>query len=591
MSKGDMKRLTIRKRILRKKLEVEMATLNKKAQTGSITGSHMTPVRHAPIVSSQVPNARTATGGLGYLPADAQSELLDLGSLLFAGGEKAFHESGAHRDARFKNLTEQIAQVDPEWTYDFLIWLRSSANIRTASLLGAMHATHARLKNHSFNGDGWNRKFISDVPRRLDEVKDIAAYWTKTFGPMPPCVKRGLSDAIARLANEYSYMKYGIQNNDAWTVPDVIDMVHAKPGKPFQSALYGYALADRHGNLQWEGWTPYTIKARSDGENVENPVKVYFHGLNMIMENRKLRRDFTEMPEVLLDPARLKAAGFTWEDALSLAGSKVDKAKLWESLIFADSIPISAMIKNLRNMEQAGISRAAMKVVQDKITNPTVISRSYLMPFEVWAAYKNTQSIHWHSALEDLMTLVTANVPSMSGRTLVLVDASYSMFGKKLSNNSSLDRTEAAAIFAAAIALKNEGRCDVYTFSNDTLKVTIPRGASLLATVKNIMDTAQRQGQGTQTVEAVRTRFNGHDRVIILTDEQSFASHLGPVAAQVPADTFMYSFDLAGYRTSDIPSGKSRKHQLFGLTDQAFKMIKLLEDRINVGWPWKVVND
>jgi hypothetical protein len=555
----------------------------------------------SPIQVSQVHNAWTATGGTGYLVADARSELLDLGAVLYAG-EVTFHESAVYRNDRFTNLTEQVAASDPQWIYDFLVWLRKDGNIKTAPIMGAVHAVHARLQAKSPNSDGWNRKIIADVPNRLSDVKEIAAYWTSKFGSMPMCVKRGLSDATSRLMNEYSYLKYGIQANDSWTIPDIIEMCHAKPSVSIasydveddmteddylamlnaamsKSSLYAYSLADRHGNLMWDGDRPYTLKEER---------KFYFDGLNMLQANRKLRRDFLDNPRVLLNSSSLKAAGVTWNNVLSLAGDRLPKKDLWESLIFAKNIPIGAMIKNLRNMEQAGISREAMKMVCDYISNPAVIAKSHLMPYEIYAAIKNTQSVHWSSALEDALTYSTGNVPELPGRTLILVDASGSMFGTRLSANSTMERVEASAVFAAALALKNAGRVDVYTFSDFTKRVNVDKGMSMTTLVKRIMDTAKTQGSGTRTVDAVRETFGGHDRVVIITDEQSFRSNYGTVAQQVRDETYMYSFDVSGHRTSDIPSGKNRKHQLFGLTDGSFKMIRLLERGSNVGWPWEL---
>ena len=49
----------------------------------------------------------------------------------------------------------------------------------------------------------------------------------------------------------------------------------------------------------------------------------------------------------------LAAAGMTWEDVLSLAGSTVDKAALWTALI--PSMGYMALLRNLRNFDEAGV--------------------------------------------------------------------------------------------------------------------------------------------------------------------------------------------------------------------------------------------
>jgi len=530
----------------------------------------------SPIQMSTVPNAHTALGGIGYAPANAESELFDLGINLFAG-EDNYHESGQARDNRFTRLVEAVAVSNPAWITGFLGWLRSEGNIRTASIMGAVVAVHARLndprsveadKNSASHGPSWNRRIVDAVCQRADEPGEFIAYWTQRYGkniPMP--VKRGLSDAARRLYNEYSFMKYD-SDKAGWRIGDVIEFVHPKPVDNDQAALFGYAISARHGNA-------FEDMSR----------------LSRIEANKALREEFKTNPDVLLNTGFLKKAGFTWEDALSLAGTKVDKAKLWESLIFAKAVPIFALIRNLRNMEQAGISRAAMTEVCNTIANPEVIAKSRLFPFQIYAAHKYAQSMHWKSALEDAMTYSTLNVPQLDGDTLLLIDASGSMFGTKLSGKSDLERVEAAAVFGAAFAVRNPDTTKVVTFSNDTKIVPVTKGMSMLGLTDKIMRTAATQQSGTATAAALKASYTGQKRVIIVTDEQSSGSYgyysRGSVSDKVPDSTYLYSFDLAGHRISDIPSGKNRRHQLGGLTDKSFGMIPLLERGNSARWPWE----
>ena len=131
----------------------------------------------SPIQMSTVPNAHTALGGIGYAPANAESELFDLGINLFAG-EDNYHESGQARDNRFTRLVEAVAVSNPAWITGFLGWLRSEGNIRTASIMGAVVAVHARLndprsveadKNSASHGPSWNRRIVDAVCQRADE--------------------------------------------------------------------------------------------------------------------------------------------------------------------------------------------------------------------------------------------------------------------------------------------------------------------------------------------------------------------------------------------------------------------------------------
>ena len=49
----------------------------------------------------------------------------------------------------------------------------------------------------------------------------------------------------------------------------------------------------------------------------------------------------------------------------------------------------------------------------------------------------------------------------------------------------------------------------------------------------------------------------------------------------------MYTWNLAGYQAGHAPSGSRQRHTFGGLTDQAFRMIPLLEAGRDCAWPWK----
>jgi len=533
----------------------------------STATTYRKPVKSPVKTVTPARRARTHEGGVGYVN-DTKGELFRLGVTLFAG-EKTFYESGKARNARFSQLVGTVAVSDPEWVAGFLGWLRSEGNIRTASLLGAVVAVKARLEAGL---TGQNRSLINSVCQRADEPAEILAIWAVEYGkPFPKPVKRGVADATSRLANEYSVMKYDTAAH-TWRLADVLNLTHLTPKDAAQAALFNVAIAQRHGN-------PYSVDADL---------------LPMLDANRRLRAEVVRNPKALLDPVRLKEAGMTWEDALSLAGNSIDKAKLWESLILGYSVGYMAMLRNLRNFEQAGISREAQNYVTDMLADPQRVAKSRQFPYRFWSAYKNTLGVTYASALEMALTASVSNLPEFPGRSLVLVDVSGSM-DATISDKSQMTRAEAGAIFGAALALRNAGKVDLVQFGTTSAPVAVRKGASILRTVNDIT-TNHGVGHGTETVRAVQRHYAGHDRVLIFTDMQSFASsgnywngsYQGTIDSSVPADKFVYAWDLSGYKTGDIPSGVGKRHQLAGLSDASFKVIPLLERGSDAGWPWEL---
>lgn len=527
------------------------------------------PVRgRGPIVTTPTPTAVTHQGGAAYL-RDTRSELFMLAVVNFVG-EDTFYESAAARDARYAALVRQLAVEDPGWTLRFLRWLRADANMRSASLVGAAEFVKARLDAGvpsvpandvpGFDTDrrGVERVAIDAVLQRADEPGELLAYWLSTYDrtvPMP--VKRGLGDAAKRLYNEYGLLKYDTGSHGV-RFADVIDLAHPTAVAPWQDDLFRYALDRRHNR---------------DREAPE--------ALRMVRDHYALRAAAAEDVEALLLPGRLRAAGMTWEDALSLAGTRGNKRSLWEVLI--PTMGIFALARNLRNFDQAGVSDAAAQAVIARFTDPEQVARSRMFPFRWLSAYEQAPSLRWGHALDQALQHSLAALPAFPGRTLVLVDTSSSMTTVPYSKKSKVSPVKAAAVFGVALAAKGEavdlvGFADGYRpFQHD-----VPKGASVIREVERFIARVGEDGHGTQIAASLRKAYKGHDRVVIVTDGQSMDSG---VSSAIPAAKPMYGFNLGGYRATPFPAGPGRI-ELGGLTDTTFKMIPLIEAGRNADWPF-----
>lgn len=504
------------------------------------------PAGTSPIASAGP--AVTHEGAAGAA-REAKSELFLL-AVANMVGEPTFYESSSDRDSRYAELVRQVAVDDPAWTAGFLGWLRSGANMRSASLVGAAEATRALLAAKLPGG----RQLVASVLQRADEPGEMLGYWTGRYGrAIPKPVKRGISDAIGRLYTERALLKYDTASK-GFRFADVLDLVHPAPSAPWQGELFKHALDRRH-----------------DRDTPIPPV------LDVLVRNTFLRAQARQNPGVLLDSDGLRAAGMTWEDALSLAGDRVDKVALWTALI--PSMGYMALLRNLRNFDQAGIADEVAEQVAKRLADPEQVAKSRQFPFRFLAAYQAAPSLRWGHALDKALSVSLANVPELSGRTLVLVDRSGSMFGR-MSERSELTSADAAAVFGAAVAMRNPGRVDLVEFGNGSNRIDVQPGESLLRVIGRFGNLG-----GTQTLEAVRRWYDQHDRVLIVTDEQAWQGYGDPGSA-VPAGVPLYTWNLVGYRAGHGASGPNR-HTFAGLTDQAFRMVPLLEAGRNGAWPWE----
>ncbi len=534
----------------------------------------------------KTPTTRTFEGAAGW-ERDARTEVF-LRATGAMGNEATFYEDVAKRNDRLRELTREVAVEHPAWGLEFARWLRGPGNMRTASLMFAVEFVHECLAGrrsrsvYSPGPDGgkayivehYNRQIIDAVCQRADEPGEILAIWTTWYGRnIPKPVKRGVADAARRLYSEYSLLKYDTASK-GYRFGDVLNLVHAAPdpNKPWQGDLFQYALDRRH--------NPDTATIPATLTTVRN--------------NDKLRR--ATDARLWLNGTTLRNAGMTWEDALSAVGSKVDKAALWAAMI--PSMNIMALIRNLRNFDEAGVSDNDLNQVMHKLQDPEEIARSRQFPFRFLSAYRATEkSLRWAYPLERALNLSLSNVPALGGRTLVLVDRSPSMFpgwGYVGDPKSDISLADKAAIFGASLAVRAASPTLVW-FGGQSFDVPVEKGISVLQLIKKFG-----QNGGTDIPSAIKQHYRNHDRVIVITDEQTrpgyFPSNMRsyggmtetPMDALVPRDVPVFMWNLAGYTPSAMPSGSDARFTLGGLTDKAFQLVPILESgRVGV-WPWEV---
>jgi hypothetical protein len=193
----------------------------------------------------------------------------------------------------------------------------------------------------------------------------------------------------------------------------------------------------------------------------------------------------------------------TWEVALSAGG---DKRAHWERLLVERKLGALALLRNLRNMKDAGVEESLIVAALDTMRTDRVL------PFRFLAAARYAP--RWEDALERAMFRSLRDVERLPGRTAVLVDVSGSM-NYRMSGKSEMLRTDAA--YGVAMLLREVAeKVDVYTFSNMLRAVPPRRGFAL----RDAMEASQPH-MGTQLGAALNQLPDGYDRVVVITDEQS----------------------------------------------------------------------
>lgn len=193
----------------------------------------------------------------------------------------------------------------------------------------------------------------------------------------------------------------------------------------------------------------------------------------------------------------------TWE--VELSASK-DKLASWERLLSENKLGALALIRNLRNMQAAGVElnlirRALVDCRTDRV-----------LPFRFITAARYAPQLE--PELESAMFRCLADMPKLPGRSSLLVDVSGSM-DCALSAKSETTRMDAAC----GVAVLARELCDdalIYSFSNALVQIPARRGFAL----RDAILKSQPHG-GTYLGAAIAHVVDQHDRLIVFTDEQS----------------------------------------------------------------------
>lgn len=238
------------------------------------------------------------------------------------------------------------------------------------------------------------------------------------------------------------------------------------------------------------------------------------------------------------------AAPDTWEVALS-AGA--DKRETWTRLIQEGKLGALAMLRNLRNMQEAKVDN---DVIRQGLTSMQV---ERVLPFRFIAAARYAP--HLEPELEAAMVRCLDGQPKLGGRTAIVVDTSPSMWQAKVSAKSDMDRFDAAA----ALAILCRETCEsvrVYAFNDKAVEVPGRRGFALRDAL------AQTKGPASMGGLAVSmANQHGYDRIIVLTDGEwhytdakarGWNAQAGPAhqVSPAPLTDKAYLINVASYRNA-----------------------------------------
>lgn len=461
-------------------------------------------------------------GGMSY----RQSDKVKFAShVLTSFVQDEFYRSEKDGLKELKAMIDGLS--DKSFVAKTAVYARNAFGMRSVS-----HVVAGEIAK-SVKGESWTKDFFNAVVRRPDDITETLSYYMGNYGkPLPNALKKGLAKSFGKF-DGYQIGKYRGEGKGLSLV-DAVNLVRPRSTEKNQEALRELV----NGSL------------RSTG---------------------------------------------TWEASLTKAGqnasSAEEKAELkkqsWMELLESRKLGYFAALRNVRNiLEQAP---EGLDMLCDLLTDRKAIKKSLVLPFRYQTAIEEVSKLNVDGVRQAVRALSKAveisldNVPQFEGRTLVVIDSSGSMMGGGWYNREpdSKSPIRIASLFGGALVKSND--CDLMLFDGSARYVNVNTMDSLSTIQRGIFD--QCTGGSTNFHAPFEEARKAYDRIIILSDMQGWVdSGWGMTKPQATFEKykkkfdctpFVYSFDLRGYGSLQLPEDKV--FCLAGFSEKIFDIMKLLE--------------
>lgn len=471
----------------------------------------------------------------------------------------SFYEKSNERLNRIRAL---IAQNDPLFVARLAVYARLNMYMRSAPLVLVTELA----KIHC--GTNLVARTTEKVIARADEITELLACYQllnersgiKKLNRLSKQLQKGLSAAFNKF-DEYQFSKY---NRDGEIkLRDALFLVHPKAKDEMQQIIFNKIAANK---LK----TAYTWET----------------------ELSALGQDYSEQNDA-------RAVAF--------------KNK-WEELIDSNQLGYMAILRNLRNILQVGVSYGHLQKVCETISSAEKIAKAKQFPFRYLAAYRELQQAGIQvsapgfsqkikellfgnagytgdllEALEKAAAKSAASIAGFDAHTKVLLacDVSGSM-QIPISLKSKIQLFDIGLMLAMLL----QSRCKnvVVGMFGDTWKtIAVPKN-SILA---NVQEFYRREGEvgyatnGYLVIQDLLEKKVAMDKVMLFTDCQLWnssggAEHIHSLWVRykrtIAPNAKLYLFDLRGYGQSPVQLVQDDVYLLSGWSDKIFDVLNALEN-------------
>lgn len=465
-------------------------------------------------------------------------------------------------NVRLSRLQLLIARCEPTFVGKLAVYARTQMHMRSAPLVLVTELA----KLHS--GDDLVARVTQGVVNRADEITELLACYevlnkrtgTKKLNRLSKQIQKGLAVTFNRF-DEYQFAKYNRDSNVR--LRDALFLVHPKAKDDVQQGLFDKIA---NGDLQ----TPYTWET-----------------------------ELSALGQLNYDSDEARAIAF--------------RAK-WEELIDSGKLGYMALLRNLRNIQEAGVSYVHLQKVCARLADADEVAKAKQFPFRYLAAYRELSSLgtvvpsagltrklntflfgnkgysgELLDALEKAVKASAVNIRGFDESTKVLLacDVSGSM-QTPVSAKSKVLLYDVGLMLGMLLY----SRCknvEVGMFGDSWKTIALPRNNIL----GNVMEFHRREGEvgyatnGYLIIKDLLTRKVKMDKVMMFTDCQLYnvssttGDHIHALwlryKAEVSPEATLYLFDLQGYGQAPLQVLRNDVYLIAGWSDKVFDVLSALE--------------
>jgi hypothetical protein len=468
-----------------------------------------------------------------------------------------FYEKDQARMERLRNL---IAKCNPVFVGKLAVYARTKMYLRSVPLVLVTELA----KLHS--GNDLVARVADGVIGRADEITELLACYetlnqrkgTKKLNRLSKQMQKGLSQAFNRF-DEYQFAKYN--RDGAIKMRDALFLVHPRAKDDLQQLIFNKIAVNK---LQ----TPYTWET-----------------------------ELSALGQLNFDSAEAKTIAF--------------RAK-WEELIDSGKIGYMALLRNLRNIQEAGVSYTHFKKVCATLADGEQVAKAKQFPFRYLAAYR--ELITPTSAVQNIARAAKAAITGNKGYTGELLDALEKAVQASAANIRGFDENTRVLLacdvsgsmqkpisakskvllydIGLMLAMLLQSRCNnvqVGMFGNFWKTILVPHDNIL----GNVQEFYRREGEvgystnGYLVIKDLLDRCVQMDKVMLFTDCQLWNSNKSTDEIQtlwvqykntIAPKAKLYLFDLAGYGQTPLQLLQNDVYLIAGWSDKVFDVLAAIEN-------------